>query len=551
MKKYAFLLLAALLLMLCVHASADEQTYTYGDFTYALLNDGGAELVAYNGPEGDVIIPNTLDGHPVTAVKGNLFYSAVFDKVLDCRVSVSKDHPYLATIDGVLFGKTDRKLIYCPPSMEGEYYIPQGIISVGDYAFDGCTKLTEIMIPDSVTYIGQYAFLGCSGITSMTIPYTVEWIEGGAFANCSDLLEINMQKEAIDDEPSVERVIAYEGYASLDGVLYSKSMGSIISYPAGKTEESFTIPSQVKTIATSAFDGCANLKSVIIPDGVREIGHFAFYQCTGLTEIVLPNTVTSIGLLSFADCTHLSHITLSENLSRIEVGAFMNCISLTNVVIPDEVTSIGEIAFSGCSFLTKIEISDSVTYIGGGAFSECPFLTVVASRDSYAEKYCKENGLTILYPAFAYQKLSDGTIEITHYDGTDSAVVIPEEIDGYRITGIVSGAFSETPYVISIDIPDTVVYIGYSHTVSEVVEALPEIAEAVVEVLPEIAEAAVEPTATPTPSPILTKGVFRGCSKDLVITCGLGSYAARYCEENGIPFVIREQEYADDDSWLN
>lgn len=547
MKKCVFLLLAASLLMLCVHASADEQTNTYGDFSYALLNDGGAELVAYNGPEGDVIIPNTLDGHPVTAVKGNLFYSAVFDRVLDCRVSVSKDHPYLATIDGVLFGKTDRKLIYCPPSMEGEYYIPQGIISVGDYAFDGCTKLTDITIPNSVTHIGQYAFLSCSGLTSMTIPYTVEWIEGGAFANCSNLLGIYVREEIVD----AERAISYEGFVSRDGVLYTKSMDTILSYPAGKTEESFTIPGQVKTIATSAFDGCANLKSVTIPDGVQEIRHFAFYQCTGLTEIVLPNTVTSIGLLSFANCTHLSHITLSENLSRIEVGAFMNCISLTNVAIQDGVTSIGEIAFSGCSFLTKAEIPDSVTYIGGGAFGECPFLTVVASRDSYAEMYCKENGLVILYPAFAYQKLSDDTIEITHYDGTDSTVIIPEEIDGYRITGIVSGAFSETPYVISIDIPDTVVCIGYSHTVSEVVEALPEIAEAVVEVLPEIAEAAVEPTATPTPSPILTKGAFRGCSKDLVITCGLGSYAARYCEENGIPFVIREQEYADDDSWLN
>ena len=47
------------------------------------------------------------------------------------------------------------------------------VTSIGDYAFQNCSGLTNITIPDSVTSIGNNAFYYCSGLTSVTIPNSV------------------------------------------------------------------------------------------------------------------------------------------------------------------------------------------------------------------------------------------------------------------------------------------------------------------------------------------------------------------------------------------
>lgn len=76
--------------------------------------------------------------------------------------------------------------------------------------------------------------------------------------------------------------------------------------------------------------------------------------------------------------------------------AFRFCQNLLSVSIPDGVTSIGDRAFYGCWFLSHITIPDSVTSIGDGAFEACA-LTLIVSRDSWAEEWCKDNGIDYIY----------------------------------------------------------------------------------------------------------------------------------------------------------
>ncbi|MBQ6173013.1 MAG: leucine-rich repeat domain-containing protein, partial [Clostridia bacterium] len=195
MKKLFFALLALAVLAGC--AAAGEETYRSGDFEYALLENGDAELIRYHGDEGKVIIPNKLDGHPITAVRGNPFVAydeyGYLSGVRDCTVSVAPDHPYLATIDGVLFGMTDRKLIYYQPSLNNtNYEIPYGVTAIGKGAFAGCSGLASVMIPDSVTAIGHNAFDECSGLTSVTIPDSVTAIGHYAFDECSGLTSMTI-----------------------------------------------------------------------------------------------------------------------------------------------------------------------------------------------------------------------------------------------------------------------------------------------------------------------------------------------------------------------
>ena len=68
--------------------------------------------------------------------------------------------------------------------------IPNSVTSIGRLAFAECRALASITIPDSVTSIGSLAFSACTALTSITIPSSVTSIESGAFSNCHNLTDI-------------------------------------------------------------------------------------------------------------------------------------------------------------------------------------------------------------------------------------------------------------------------------------------------------------------------------------------------------------------------
>ena len=162
MKKTVCLLLClALLFTVLTCAPAEDEQVTVdesGLFEYVVREDGSAELIRYLGPDGRVLIPNDLDGHPLLAVRQNPFYNESSKSTKDCAAAVAKDHPYLATINNVLFGKSDYKLIAYPTTLtETAYQIPEGIEIIGDYAFFGCQNLRSVSIPATVTTLGKAA----------------------------------------------------------------------------------------------------------------------------------------------------------------------------------------------------------------------------------------------------------------------------------------------------------------------------------------------------------------------------------------------------------
>jgi hypothetical protein len=140
-------------------------------------------------------------------------------------------------------------------------------------------------------------------------------------------------------------------YASIGGVLFNKSIRTIIAYPAGKTARTYIIPYSVTSIGQSAFAGCSRLTSVIIPPSVTYISDYAFSNCSRLTSVTIPPSVTHIGWWAFEYCSRL-----------------------TSITIPSSVTSIGSLAFEGCSRLTRVTLSRR-TRVGGGAFPETARIT--------------------------------------------------------------------------------------------------------------------------------------------------------------------------------
>jgi len=77
--------------------------------------------------------------------------------------------------------------------------IPDSVTSIGQYAFSGCSGLTDITIPDRVTSIGSSAFSGCSGLTDITIPDRVTSINQFAFDGCSGLTSVTLKCSITSD----------------------------------------------------------------------------------------------------------------------------------------------------------------------------------------------------------------------------------------------------------------------------------------------------------------------------------------------------------------
>ena len=170
-----------------------------------------------------------------------------------------------------------------------------GLTSIGESAFSWCSGLTSVTIPNSVTSIGYAAFEGCSGLASVTIPSSVTYIGSIPFAACSNLNKIEVQA-------------GNTNFTSLDGVLFTKDMKTIMVYPCGKQGNTYSIPNSVTSIGWHAFWRCSGLTSVTIPNSVTSIGGSAFCYCSGLTSVTIPNSVTSIEQYAFSECSGMKEV---------------------------------------------------------------------------------------------------------------------------------------------------------------------------------------------------------------------------------------------------
>jgi len=187
-------------------------------------------------------------------------------------LEVDENNPNYSSAEGILFNKDKTTFIFCSTFKPGSYDIPHSVTSIGDYAFDDCQNLTgPITIPSSVTSIGTYSFRSCSGLSGeLAIPSSVTSIGFLAFYYCSGFIMVDP---------------ADPNYSSADGVLFNKDKTMLIFCPQYKNG-SYTIPSSVTSISSSAFLDCNNLTgSLTIPSSVNAIGFHAFYNCSKLSSI--------------------------------------------------------------------------------------------------------------------------------------------------------------------------------------------------------------------------------------------------------------------------
>ena len=270
--------------------------------------------------------------------------------------------------------------------MSNYFLIESGVLKscAGDVA--------NVEIPENVVEIAKYAFDGCKNVTAITIPKSVRRIGFRPFDNCGNLLSVNVAKEN-------------EEFCSEDGVLFSKEKTELIYYPEGRQGD-YTVPNRVERIGAvafgnctgltgikmgnslvriegAAFFGCKALKSVTVPDSVKSIGMYAFGNCESLEKVFIGKSFKFINLKTFRGCSRLSSITVSEKNRRFssQDGVLFNKAKTHLIIlpqgkqgnysIPESVTRIVKYAFVNCKGLTGVNVPNGVTDIEDYAFAGC------------------------------------------------------------------------------------------------------------------------------------------------------------------------------------
>ena len=343
--------------------------------------------------------------------------------------------------------------IIIPPTVtyDGKNY---NVTSIGMRAFSIITEnssLTSVTIPEGVISIGDFAFYNCTALTSITIPNSIKRIGRSVF-------ELT------------------PWYANLpDGVIY---FGKILYSYKGEMPEntSIVVKDGIEIINASAFAECSNLIAITFPNSIDSIGEEAFRWCQSLSSITIPNSVTSIGASAFHSCP-LDEIKIPKNVTNIGTGAFIYCsptsivvengnpnydsrnncnalietatntllVGCHNTAIPNTVTSIADAAFAGHNNLTAIAIPSNITKIGRYAFANCRNLTSIVVDDKN-QVYDSRNNCNAIIE----------TATNTLIEGCNNTI-IPN-----TITSIGESAFAGRQTLTSISIPNGVVSIDAS-----------------------------------------------------------------------------------------
>ena len=302
---------------------------------------------------------------------------------------------------------------YCCYSMES-IEIPESVTEIKYGAFQRCKALDNVIVPDSVTKLGQCVFSRCESLKNIKLSNNITCLDDCLFAYCSSLEEIEIPSSveelsnqvflktnfktfafpegvkkvehsvfeecenleyiyisstiedfgltsanegAMHDCPVLKTIeVSSESpyYTVVDGVLFTKDMKTLVYYPEGLENTSYTIP-----------------------DGIETIGPGAFFGNMKLVEVMMPNTVTKIEQKAFKEAEILERVHLSENIKTIESRAFKQNLKLKDIVLPDTLEIVEESAFLWCEALETITIPEKVEFLPNQFLYGCTSLKEV------------------------------------------------------------------------------------------------------------------------------------------------------------------------------
>ena len=396
------------------------------EFSYVIADDGETiDLRAYNRYENDVVIPEEIDGYPVSRISDSIFHNfsemrtitipssvtyieaGTFKECLDLEeIHVADDNEVYMSENGVLYDKTQEAVIKYPRNIR-TFELPGTIKSIGSFAFYGCL-FTSVEIPENITSIGEYAFGNCYDMNGIMIPSSVTEIGTGAIYNGQNqtiiygyassaaetyaiennvsFIDLTGKKTIRDCNITLDKYefLSYEDFTpqvsvEYDGEVLTENVDYKVTYDRpdvivkgmGDYIGTMVITTETKRdywTYTLLDDGTIEIKPDLLPMDTAE-------------TLIIPDTyagykVTRIG--HFDENLNASYVVVPEGVKSISDDAFSLCTGLKGIELPDTLKSIGANAFFDCTNLTEIELPEGLESIGDGAFNACSSLRKIA-----------------------------------------------------------------------------------------------------------------------------------------------------------------------------
>lgn len=241
----------------------------------------------------------------------------------------------------------------------GSVTIPANVALIGANAFDGCTSLAEVAFATEEDgsrvgfELGNYAFRGC-GLTEVTLPVTLTKMGTNLFENCASLASVTFEKFA---DGTCGLAADRYGAVTIAGSAFKGTAITTIS-----------IPKNITSIGSSAFENCTQLATVVF-EGLDEneytlntLGSLCFGN-TAIESFVIPAKVTSVTKPFSGD--KLTSLTLSPNTSAVPDVTL--CTALTELIVPEGVATIGT-NVKGMTGISRLVLPSTITGVSDGTF---------------------------------------------------------------------------------------------------------------------------------------------------------------------------------------
>lgn len=259
----------------------------------------------------------------------------------------------------------------------GKYEVPSSVIVNGDEykviklgsrAYSWQPNMTEVVIPEGIVSIGEGAFIGCSALKQVVIPKSLENLDKEVFMDCESLIGINL--------PESLKQIGNKAFMNCTSLWRGAICGAV---------------------GDNAYAGCTALTTLDVHPSVISIGVDAFKDCTVLSsvrvsdiskwfEIDFANENSnplkySQYLSSSSTFKPINTLTIPNEISYLKDYCLYNYTSLTELIVPQNVKGIGNMVFANCTGLEKLDLGKPLS-VGESFLSGCENLTTIVLNTS-------------------------------------------------------------------------------------------------------------------------------------------------------------------------
>ena len=302
------------------------------------------------------------------------------------RFSLNSKNTRFSIVSGALLNRGKTEIIAYPKGKTNDFSIPKTVTKIrshifsgsdiqsvnlsnikqlGNYAFEGCTKIKKIVIPKTLTNIGTGAFKGCTGIATVNVESGITKIPDELFADCTSLKTIIL--------PDTLTSIGYDAFTNT-GWYNTRSNGFVYlgKYLYGyktmykSTDEkgdptvpvSLSIKSGTLAVAKGALRK-ANVVKVTIPSSLNYLDAYSLYPAYNIKQFIVNSNNTSF--------VAKNNILFSKNMKKLicAPSEYKN----DSYTVPSTVTQICALAFKFNTDIKNIYVSENVNMIGASPFN--------------------------------------------------------------------------------------------------------------------------------------------------------------------------------------